>query len=178
MTLNLSQNNKSGGKVSRGKVSTHTHTHTHTQTHRHTHTQTCTHNHTHRHTHTQCHTHTHIHTQCHIHTMSHTHTHTHTHTHRMCGCFMTKGLNFRPSRSCQSDRVGAICVSALLSIFSTQVSVIPRLCQRDFLYVSRDEGGDWLMSGYWLLLYAHRHRSILGAAGHIILTLANQLKEE
>jgi hypothetical protein len=27
----------------------------------------------------------------------------------------------------------------------------------------------------WLLLYAHRHRSILGAAGHIILTPANQL---
>jgi hypothetical protein len=25
------------------------------------------------------------------------------------------------------------------------------------------------------LLYAHTHRSILGAAGHIILTLANQL---
>jgi hypothetical protein len=30
----------------------------------------------------------------------------------------------------------------------------------------------------WLLLYAHRHRSILGAAGHIILTPANQLMEE
>jgi hypothetical protein len=29
----------------------------------------------------------------------------------------------------------------------------------------------------WLLLYAHRHRSILGAAGHI-LTPANQLMEE
>jgi hypothetical protein len=27
----------------------------------------------------------------------------------------------------------------------------------------------------WLLLYAHRHQSILGAAGHIILTPANQL---
>jgi hypothetical protein len=27
----------------------------------------------------------------------------------------------------------------------------------------------------WLLLYAHRHRSILGTAGHIILTPANQL---
>jgi hypothetical protein len=27
----------------------------------------------------------------------------------------------------------------------------------------------------WLLLYAHRHRSIVGAAGHIILTPANQL---
>jgi hypothetical protein len=30
----------------------------------------------------------------------------------------------------------------------------------------------------WLLLYAHRHRSVLGAAGHIILTPANQLMEE
>jgi hypothetical protein len=30
----------------------------------------------------------------------------------------------------------------------------------------------------WLLLYAHRHQSILGAAGHIILTTANQLMEE
>jgi hypothetical protein len=30
----------------------------------------------------------------------------------------------------------------------------------------------------WLLFYAHRHRSILGAAGHIILTPANQLMEE
>jgi hypothetical protein len=30
----------------------------------------------------------------------------------------------------------------------------------------------------WLLLYAHRHRNILGAAGHIILTPANQLMEE
>jgi hypothetical protein len=30
----------------------------------------------------------------------------------------------------------------------------------------------WLV---WLLLYAHRHWSILGAAGHIILTPANQL---
>jgi hypothetical protein len=29
-----------------------------------------------------------------------------------------------------------------------------------------------------LLLYAHRHRSILGAAGHIILTPANQLMEK
>jgi hypothetical protein len=29
-----------------------------------------------------------------------------------------------------------------------------------------------------LLLYAHRHRSVLGAAGHIILTPANQLMEE
>jgi hypothetical protein len=29
-----------------------------------------------------------------------------------------------------------------------------------------------------LLLYAHRHPSILGAAGHIILTPANQLMEE
>jgi hypothetical protein len=28
---------------------------------------------------------------------------------------------------------------------------------------------------FWLLLYAHRHRSILGAADHIILTPANQL---
>jgi hypothetical protein len=28
---------------------------------------------------------------------------------------------------------------------------------------------------FWLLLYAHRHRSILGAAGHIILTPAIQL---
>jgi hypothetical protein len=27
----------------------------------------------------------------------------------------------------------------------------------------------------WLLLYAHRHQDILGAAGHIILTLVNQL---
>jgi hypothetical protein len=30
----------------------------------------------------------------------------------------------------------------------------------------------WLV---WLLLYAHRHQSILGAAGQIILTPANQL---
>jgi hypothetical protein len=30
----------------------------------------------------------------------------------------------------------------------------------------------------WLLLYAHRQRSILGAAGHIILTPSNQLMEE
>jgi hypothetical protein len=30
----------------------------------------------------------------------------------------------------------------------------------------------WLV---WLLLYAHRHRSISGAAGHFILTPANQL---
>jgi hypothetical protein len=30
----------------------------------------------------------------------------------------------------------------------------------------------------WLLLYPHRHRSILGAAGHIILTPANQLMKE
>jgi hypothetical protein len=29
--------------------------------------------------------------------------------------------------------------------------------------------------GFRLLLYAHRHRGILGAAGHIILTPANQL---
>jgi hypothetical protein len=28
------------------------------------------------------------------------------------------------------------------------------------------------------LLYAHRHRSIIGAGGHIILTPANQLMEE
>jgi hypothetical protein len=28
---------------------------------------------------------------------------------------------------------------------------------------------------FWLLLYAHRHQSILGAAGHIILTPANHL---
>jgi hypothetical protein len=28
---------------------------------------------------------------------------------------------------------------------------------------------------FCLLLYAHRHRSIVGAAGHIILTPANQL---
>jgi hypothetical protein len=27
----------------------------------------------------------------------------------------------------------------------------------------------------WLLFYANRHRSILGVAGHIILTPANQL---
>jgi hypothetical protein len=31
---------------------------------------------------------------------------------------------------------------------------------------------NWLV---WLLFYAHRHRSILGVAGHIILTPANQL---
>jgi hypothetical protein len=31
--------------------------------------------------------------------------------------------------------------------------------------------GEWFL----LLLYAHRHRSVLGAAGHIILTPANQL---
>jgi hypothetical protein len=30
----------------------------------------------------------------------------------------------------------------------------------------------------WLLVYAHRRRSILGATGHIILTPANQLMEE
>jgi hypothetical protein len=30
----------------------------------------------------------------------------------------------------------------------------------------------------WLLLYAHRHRSILKAAGHLILAPANQLMEE
>jgi hypothetical protein len=28
---------------------------------------------------------------------------------------------------------------------------------------------------FWSLLYAHRHRSILEAAGHILLTPANQL---
>jgi hypothetical protein len=33
------------------------------------------------------------------------------------------------------------------------------------------------MVWFWLLLYAHKHRSILGAAGHIILTPANQLIE-
>jgi hypothetical protein len=38
--------------------------------------------------------------------------------------------------------------------------------------------GGWLVGLVWLLLYAHRHRSILGAAGHIILTPANQLMEE
>jgi hypothetical protein len=27
----------------------------------------------------------------------------------------------------------------------------------------------------WFLLYAHKHRSILGSAGHITLTPANQL---
>jgi hypothetical protein len=37
---------------------------------------------------------------------------------------------------------------------------------------------DYTNSLVWLLLYAHRHRSILGAAGHIILTPANQLMEE
>jgi hypothetical protein len=31
---------------------------------------------------------------------------------------------------------------------------------------------------FWLSLYAHRHRSILGAASHIILTPVNQLMEE
>jgi hypothetical protein len=31
------------------------------------------------------------------------------------------------------------------------------------------------MVWFWLVLYAHRHRSILGAAVHIILTPANQL---
>jgi hypothetical protein len=31
---------------------------------------------------------------------------------------------------------------------------------------------DWLV---WLFLYAHRHWSVLGAAGHIMLTPANQL---
>jgi hypothetical protein len=35
-----------------------------------------------------------------------------------------------------------------------------------------------LMVIVWLLLYAHRHWSILGAAGHIILTPANQLMVE
>jgi hypothetical protein len=30
---------------------------------------------------------------------------------------------------------------------------------------------------FWLLLYAHRHRSLVGAAGRIILTPANQLME-
>jgi hypothetical protein len=38
-----------------------------------------------------------------------------------------------------------------------------------------EEEEGWLV---WFLLYAHRHRSILGAAGHIILTPANQLMEE
>jgi hypothetical protein len=33
----------------------------------------------------------------------------------------------------------------------------------------------WLVWLLWLLLYAHRHQSILGTAGHIILTPANQL---
>jgi hypothetical protein len=28
---------------------------------------------------------------------------------------------------------------------------------------------------FWLMLYAHRHRIILGAAGHILLTPVNQL---
>jgi hypothetical protein len=31
------------------------------------------------------------------------------------------------------------------------------------------------LAWFWLLLNAHRHRSISGAAGHIILTPANQL---
>jgi hypothetical protein len=36
--------------------------------------------------------------------------------------------------------------------------------------------GDFMSSWLvWLVLYAHRHRSILGAAGHIIRTPANQL---
>jgi hypothetical protein len=39
----------------------------------------------------------------------------------------------------------------------------------------REEDEDGLV---WFLLYAHRHRSILGAAGHIILTPANQSMEE
>jgi hypothetical protein len=36
----------------------------------------------------------------------------------------------------------------------------------------------WRRMFVLLLLYAHRHRSVLGAAGHIMLTPANQLMEE
>jgi hypothetical protein len=38
-----------------------------------------------------------------------------------------------------------------------------------------NERQDALEFAVWLLLYAHRHRSILGEAGHILLTPANQL---
>jgi hypothetical protein len=42
-------------------------------------------------------------------------------------------------------------------------------------HILLDTNTGWLV---WLLLYAHRHWSILGATGHIILTPANQLIEE
>jgi hypothetical protein len=42
----------------------------------------------------------------------------------------------------------------------------------------REEVGKREISLVLLLLYAHRHRSVFGAAGHIILTPANQLMEE
>jgi hypothetical protein len=38
-----------------------------------------------------------------------------------------------------------------------------------------DDKADTYERSCWLLLYAHRHRGVLGAAGHIMLTPANQL---
>jgi hypothetical protein len=51
---------------------------------------------------------------------------------------------------------------------------------RYFNFRGTDTGnGGGTQNGFvWLLLYAHRHQSILGAAGHIILTPANQWMEE
>jgi hypothetical protein len=49
----------------------------------------------------------------------------------------------------------------------------------EYTHLLPGRGMDEVWFGFvWFLLYAHRHRSILGAAGHIILTPANQLKEE
>jgi hypothetical protein len=114
--------------------------------HTHAHTHTRAQTHTtHTHTHTQ-HTHTHTHT---THTRTHTHKHTHT---RFCHGGVALGPFNQPH--------------SRLIVISIQ-------------NIARGGCGWWtqtLFSNWWLaLLYAHRHRSILGAAGHIILTPANQL---
>jgi hypothetical protein len=62
-----------------------------------------------------------------------------------------------------------VCVCVCLTCLRTRacVYVYLRACE----CVCAQFGLVW----FCLLLYAHRHRSILGAAGHIILTPANQL---
>jgi hypothetical protein len=91
-----------------------------------------------------------------------------------------------PSTSCKGAerKQWTVLMSCFYRLFCTATSrengernnKKGKLCKE---YHCKDvSGGGGLVGLVWLLLYVHRHRSILGAAGHIIRTPANQLMEE
>jgi hypothetical protein len=121
--------------------------------------------------HTYTHTHTHTH---------HTHTHAHTHTHHpkfifhclfLFNCCLLRSVYSVYSHTHTHTHTSHTHTHTHTHVTFSKFVVFHSLFLFNCYLLPVVGFGFW----FWLLLYAHRHWSILRAAGHIILTPANQL---